>query len=954
MRALSIFWFVIFTAGLGQSAQANIEPTLKIEAIAHTAGIRQIAVDATEKWAVTVSDDKTARIWNLQTHALQAILRVPIGAAKLGSLYTVAISPSGDEVAVAGTTGNNQQTHRIYRFSMSTTALLGTIDARAGDIKQLVWTPDGTRLLATYAGAHGMRVFNRKGQVLHEQSFLGASYGAAVSKQGLMAVAAFDGHVHFFKNTNEGITPAGDIKLPIANPVSVNFSPDGAHLVVGYLSRNNRDHVQVDVLDVAQMTLGKSIQFTDIDQGNLMRVAWSQDGSKIYAAGTGYRKLHEILIKQIEWPKTSNVQEVVGGTSSITSVVPLQNGQVAFSNFEPAWGLLQGTQVHYKQAVITHQLKDASSLNVSPDGSVVSLKTASKNSTPVVFDVKQRRLLAQAPANLQAAQTSSMWHWRTRDWENKFTPVINGTAMALAPEEVSRALVLLPDQSAAILGTSWTLRKIDKTGQELWRIAVPTEVAALNVTQDSHIIIMALIDGTIHWLNAQDGSTRLSLLNLLDGRWVVATASGHFDASMGAEGLIGWHVNRPDGTQADFFPASQFRDRFYRPDLINQALGLQANASEPESKGPTLSVKDLPPVLTLASSKIMSSEASKVNFDFSMFSHNATPVDQWQVRVNGRPVDGATIEPPTHTGPGRITLPRPTEAAKVQVFASNPLGVSEPLTVEIAAQAPDSPYPPNERRPNLHVLAIGVTQYADQQLNLLFPAKDAQDMAQVLKAQEGKLYNSVTVRLLTNQEATQQAITEGLAWLQSTAKTGDVSMLFMAGHGINLSGNQYRFLPHNANTKNLKNTETFITEEQIRSVLVSLKSRAIFFIDTCHAGNAIGRLSSGDLQSLDSKLMVNRLSSAQSGVIVFSSSDGSQESLEDKAWNNGAFTKEIINGLKGKADFYAQGQVTHKGLDLFVSHEVSKLTKGLQTPVTIVPMGIPDYALTQYDFIPKR
>jgi hypothetical protein len=358
-------------------------------------------------------------------------------------------------------------------------------------------------------------------------------------------------------------------------------------------------------------------------------------------------------------------------------------------------------------------------------------------------------------------------------------------------------------------------------------------------------------------------------------------------------------------------------------------------------------VQDLPPVLTLASAKAAPVHDAQVNFDFSVFSHNGIPVDQWQVRVNGRPIDGATIEPPQNadsTALGRISLPRPTEAANVQLFAINKLGVSEPITVKLAPKEPSVP----DRRPNLHVLAIGVTQYADSQINLLFPAKDAKDMAAVLQAQEGKLYNQVKVRVLTDQEATQKAITEGLAWLQSTAQTGDVSMLFMAGHGIKLAGNHYRFLPHNANIKNLKNTETFITEEQIRNVLVNIKSRAIFFIDTCHAGNAIGRLSPGDLQSLDSKLMVNRLSSAQNGVIVFSSSDGTQESLEDKAWNNGAFTKEIITGLKGKADFHAQGQVTHKGLDLFVSHEVHKLTKGLQTPVTIVPMGIPDYALTQY------
>ena len=87
-------------------------------------------------------------------------------------------------------------------------------------------------------------------------------------------------------------------------------------------------------------------------------------------------------------------------------------------------------------------------------------------------------------------------------------------------------------------------------------------------------------------------------------------------------------------------------------------------------------------------------------------------------------------------------------------------------------------------------------------------------------------------------------------------------------------------------------------------------------------------------------------------MIVFSSSDGRQEALEKEGWGNGAFTKELIAGLKGDADFRQEGVVTHKGLDYFVSHRVKQLTSGLQTPVTTVPIGIADYVLTKYAMRP--
>ena len=44
------------------------------------------------------------------------------------------------------------------------------------------------------------------------------------------------------------------------------------------------------------------------------------------------------------------------------------------------------------------------------------------------------------------------------------------------------------------------------------------------------------------------------------------------DASVGGEELIGWHVNRGPDAAADFFPASHFRDRFYRPDVVARIL----------------------------------------------------------------------------------------------------------------------------------------------------------------------------------------------------------------------------------------------------------------------------------------------------------------------------------------------------------------------------------------------
>ena len=89
------------------------------------------------------------------------------------------------------------------------------------------------------------------------------------------------------------------------------------------------------------------------------------------------------------------------------------------------------------------------------------------------------------------------------------------------------------------------------------------------------------------------------------------------------------------------------------------------------------------------------------------------------------------------------------------------------------------------------------------------------------------------------------------------------------------------------------------------------------------------------------------LRASENGVVVFASSTGQEESLEKESWGNGAFTKALLEGLSGRADFMRAGRITYAALNLFVSEEVSRLTDGRQRPVFISPRGVPDFALAR-------
>jgi uncharacterized caspase-like protein len=274
----------------------------------------------------------------------------------------------------------------------------------------------------------------------------------------------------------------------------------------------------------------------------------------------------------------------------------------------------------------------------------------------------------------------------------------------------------------------------------------------------------------------------------------------------------------------------------------------------------------------------------------------------------------------------------------VQVFAENRHGISVPTVVLVrrgtaAAAAP-------ARQPRLYALAVGVGQYAHKEIgSLAFAAKDARDFAATVQRQQGRLYAQVEVRLLTDQQATRDEIVDGLEWLQRQVTQHDVGMLFFAGHGINDPAQGYVFLPANADPERLKRTGVSMAD--VRSTLASLAGKALFFFDTCHAGNVLGA-GRRDL-ARDVSGVINELAGAENGVVVFSSSTGRQYSYEDPAWRNGAFTLALVEGLTGAAASQDSPRITHKMLDVYISDRVKRLTDGRQTPVTQAPGGVPDF-----------
>src|SRR5262245_28905068 len=79
------------------------------------------------------------------------------------------------------------------------------------------------------------------------------------------------------------------------------------------------------------------------------------------------------------------------------------------------------------------------------------------------------------------------------------------------------------------------------------------------------------------------------------------------------------------------------------------------------------------------------------------------------------------------------------------------------------------------------LLAVGISQYQSDQIpDLTVCDKDAQA---IVAAFTGIAGPALKQRLLLNEQATKQAIRDGIGWLAKSAQKGDLAIFYYSGHG---------------------------------------------------------------------------------------------------------------------------------------------------------------------------
>jgi WD40 repeat protein len=775
------------------------------------------------------------------------------------------------------------------------------------------------------------------------------SYWAAFDHDGRLVTTSYDGFVRLYA--------ADDYKSPIARfeepghrPFSAAFSPDGTRVAVGY--RDTNDVVVLSGTDLKEPFKPKT---AGAPNGGFYTVGWSEDGRFLYAGGF-WKNDNSRQVRRWSDGGRGAFTDIPTAPDSIMQILGLKtNGGVLFASVIN-FGMIQADRPVTLQGLGVIDVRPGRGpLRIAANGETVQVDSIEPRHT-YRFALSRRQIDIDPPADTSLlAPSTEAPRLSVTNWNSSTAPAVNGTPIKLDPYEESESLALEPAAEHFVLGTNWSLRLFDHDGHEVWPArSVPGIAWQVNVTPDDRLIVVAFGDGTIRWFRVSDGEPVLALFIHPDGtKWIAWTPQGYYDASLGADDLIGWHINHGYDGAPDFYPVSRFRDRFYRPDVIQRVLktpNLDVSEAVRESDqaagrptAKTVPVNQLlTPVVEINDPK---DPAREDRTDLQLAYSVRLPSADDTLRVEAL-VDGVKIKAKEQrlvdkgdTRAGILHLEIPRQDSKVSVIAYNNNGASVAASVQVKWTGAGT-----EPKLTLYVLAIGITHYKDVRQNLRFAAKDAEDFVALAKAQEGGLYEKVILppghESLRDGDATRAAIIEGLDWIMgAVAKTTDVAMVFLSGHGITTPDRHYRFLPYDYDDNHP--LPTTISDSELQDYLTKIGGKKIFFFDTCYSGGVLGAKATDTQPDVDK--FANELKAAENGIVIFASSTGKQLSLERDEWNNGAFTKALVEGMRGAAARPGLSAISISDLNGYVSERVNQLTGGQQRPVMAIPQTVDDY-----------
>ncbi|MCB9334245.1 MAG: caspase family protein [Lewinellaceae bacterium] len=504
----------------------------------------------------------------------------------------------------------------------------------------------------------------------------------------------------------------------------------------------------------------------------------------------------------------------------------------------------------------------------------------------------------------------------------------------------------------------------DAKGNELWRKESHNcSVNSAVFSPDGNYVLSAGSDD--HSLKLWDASTGEELATVVfigSDDWVVTTPKGLFDASPSAMRLMHFVVG------LEVIELEQLKERYYEPGLLQKMLGI---SSEPLRTVTGLDTIGLYPIVHLKLDTLQNKLHIRLNPRSGGVGKISVFVNGKEVMEDANPVSGYTK---TRDTVANIDLEKYARyflfdsLNEVAVRAYNAEGwlKSAPKNVvyrptfarssNVDRNIPTTKTRSLKRKPTLHAIVVGTANYAGEELDLKYAAKDARDIASAIRQIGNQLFeDGVYVQLLSTDSLDQTSlptknnIHKAFEQVKTRAKAEDILVVYFSGHGLSYGDADqalFYYLTQSMANENLSDaglraSRTISSAELTRWINDIPALKQVLILDACNSGRVVENLSMGRKSVNSSQIRALDRMKDRTGMFVLTGSAADKVSYEAGQYGQGLLTYSLLQGMKGLA-LTADKRVDVSTLFEHARDQVPLLAKGIggvQTPMLTGPQG---------------
>lgn len=899
----------------------------------HSGTVEKARYSPDGKFIVTVGWDQTAGLWN--TSDFRQFIRMQTG---FNWAIDAGFSPNSKYFYTSGYSGT------IQLWETSTTRMITSFLGNADDRNIAAFSPD-SRLIATPTAGDSVVIRNTSNGRIEQILYFWREEPSRISniiftEDGSQVLVTFFQSGPVIYNVE-----AGDVETIFVEPQSLvgaaDISPDGSRLLFGDYNG------KVIITDFSGETLlelkGKtaavtSVQFSPdgsnvaVMDEHLTAGVWDAVSGKSLARLTGpylsywFAACHPAG-KLIALPGYDDSGDYNTGIylwnweeNRLERFIPTSSDMLFFASFSPDGkmiGLFGGdtTIAVYETGTgrllkrIKPSAQDINVVRFSPDSKF--LVSANRDSTASIYDLSTGKEIKKFFGHTSFVMDAAF----SPDGKKLVTGSIDATVKLwdIASGKMTRdfyggdrtfeRVFFSPDGKTVVAFN-------DEKQIFFWDVATGEPTPEMMLTNNGRDIsftrdmIVTEKNSVISFYDINDRSLLISIVGIDSTDWCVIHPSGLFDATPGAMEKM-YYIQGLD--RIEF---GQLKDKYWEPGLFEKVMtGEQLRSVSSIDK----EMKLWPEVTDLTFRE--SYEKLTVSLK-----NQGGGIGKVQVFLNGKEMisdaRGTSIKPDQGDGNFDINLKdHPwliNGENRIVVVTWNGDG-----TLSSPGDEADFLYEKSDQTPSAYIVSIGVADYQGDKLDLKYAAKDATDFMKAVSLGAGHLFGRdrteeylITTDASSKLKPTRDNILKTFSDIASKANAEDVLVVYLAGHGMNLGGEesdlyyltQEAFSPNPEVYKDasVRNSTTISGNELVEVLKKIAALKQVLIIDACASGKLVDNLA--EKRDIAGSIIrsLERMKD-RTGLHIITGSAADAVSYEASKYGQGLLTYSLLAGMRGLA-----------------------------------------------------